>query len=121
MAFLTRGETSDNGTPDLNASHELIMIVLNRGYTDDVMDAAREAGAGGGTVLHAKGTGAKLAQKFLGVTLAEEKEIILIAAAAQGRNAIMSAVAEHCGIESKAGAIAFSLPITEITGLRRLS
>ncbi|MBQ6734379.1 MAG: P-II family nitrogen regulator [Lachnospiraceae bacterium] len=121
LAFLTRGETSDNGTPDLNASHELIMIVLNRGYTDDVMDAAREAGAGGGTVLHAKGTGAKLAQKFLGVTLAEEKEIILIAAAAQGRNAIMSAVAEHCGIESKAGAIAFSLPITEITGLRRLS
>ena len=120
LAFLTNNETTDNGTPELNASYELIMIILNRGYTDDVMDAARAAGAGGGTVLHAKGTGAKLAQKFLGVTLAEEKEIILIAASKEGRSAIMTAVAQNCGVESKAGAISFSLPVSEIVGLRRM-
>ncbi|MBR5969266.1 MAG: P-II family nitrogen regulator [Lachnospiraceae bacterium] len=120
LAFLTNNETTDNGTPELNASYELIMIILNRGYTDDVMDAARAAGAGGGTVLHAKGTGAKLAQKFLGVTLAEEKEIILIAASKEDRSAIMTAVAQNCGVESKAGAISFSLPVSEIVGLRRM-
>ena len=76
--------------------------------------------AGGGTVLHAKGTGAKLAQKFLGVTLAEEKEIILIAASKEGRSAIMTAVAQNCGVESKAGAISFSLQVSEIVGLRRM-
>lgn len=119
LAFLTNNRTQDASAPDLNVDHELIMVVLNRGYTDDVMDAARSAGAKGGTVLHAKGTGAQYAQRFFGVTLAEEKEILLIATPASERNAIMQAIAQHTGVESKAGAIAFSLPVTEITGIRQ--
>lgn len=119
LAFLTNNVTAENGTPAMDGEYELILIILNRGFTDDVMDAARDAGAGGGTVLHAKGTGAELARKFLGVTLAEEKEIILIAAEKDRRSDIMSRVAAQCGIDTGAGAIAFSLPVTEITGLRR--
>ena len=54
------------------------------------------AGAAGGTVLHAKGTGAKQAERFLGVSIAEEKELIIIVP--QGNQAaIMKAVAENCG------------------------
>ena len=51
----------------MDFSHELIMAIMNEGYSDTVMDAARSAGAGGGTVLHAKGTGRARAEKFFGV------------------------------------------------------
>ena len=49
-------------------THNLIIVIANQGATDQVMDAAREAGAAGGTVLHAKGTGMELARKFFGVS-----------------------------------------------------
>ena len=55
--------------------YEMIVVILNEGYTDMVMEAARSAGASGGTVLHAKGTGSKNAEKFFGVSLASEREI----------------------------------------------
>lgn len=60
--------------------HELIVVILNQGYVDLVMDAARDAGAYGGTVIHAKGTGMEQAEKFMGVSLAAEKEMIFIVA-----------------------------------------
>ena len=65
------------------------------------MDAARSANAGGGTVIHAKGTGMEKAEKFLGVSLAEEKEIILIVAKTSQKNEIMKAIMEQAGLESK--------------------
>ena len=58
--------------------YELLVAIANQGSIDVVMDAARSAGAGGGTVIHAKGTGMESARKFLGVSLAAEKEIIFI-------------------------------------------
>ena len=78
MAFLTGNAAPDGAVPELSFEYELIMIILNDGHTDTVMDAARSAGAAGGTVLHAKGTGAKQAERFLGVSIAEEKELIII-------------------------------------------
>ncbi|MBR0164081.1 MAG: P-II family nitrogen regulator [Lachnospiraceae bacterium] len=121
LAFLTNNALAEDGAPDLKDTYEMILVILNRGFTDDVMDAARGAGAKGGTVLHAKGTGASYAQKFLGVTLAEEKELILIAAQKEQRSAIMQAFLHHTGPESPAGAIAFSVPVTHITGIRNLN
>lgn len=59
-------------------THELIVVITNQGCTDKVMDAARAAGATGGTSIHAKGTGAELARKFLGVSIAAERELIFI-------------------------------------------
>ena len=63
-----------------DTKYELLVAIANQGSIDNVMDAARSANAGGGTVIHAKGTGMEKAEKFLGVSLAEEKEIILIVA-----------------------------------------
>mgnify|MGYP002800887118 FL=1 len=82
------------------------------------MDAAREAGAGGGTVVHARGTGMEKAEKFLGVTLAEEKEMTFIVTRSEKKNEIMKAIMEKAGMESKAKSILFSLPVTETAGLR---
>lgn len=99
-------------------THEMIVVILNEGYTDAVMDAARSAGASGGTVLHAKGTGAKNAEKFYGVSLANEREMIYIVAESDVKANIMNAIDEKCGVTTDAGAICFSLPVTNVVGLR---
>lgn len=84
------------------------------------MDAARGAGATGGTVLHAKGTGRTASEKFFGVSLAEEKDLIYILASSSKKSEIMKAITSNCGTGTKAGAICFSLPVSEVAGLRRL-
>ena len=101
-----------------NTEFELIIVISNYGYNNLVMDAAREAGAGGGTVVHSRGTGREKAEKFLGVTLAEEKEMTFIVTRSEKKNDIMKAIMEKAGLESKAKSILFSLPVTETTGLR---
>ncbi len=98
--------------------YELLMIIANQGCIDTVMDAARSAGAGGGTVIHAKGTGLAGAQQFLGVSLAEEKEITLIVTKTEKKNGIMRAIMEKVGLNSPERAIVFSLPVTSVAGLR---
>ena len=78
-------------------------------------------GATGGTVLHAKGTGKEHAEKFYGVSLAEEKDMIYILASADKKTEIMKAITTQCGRETPMGAVCFSLPVSEVAGLRRLS
>ncbi len=118
LAYLTNNERPDGAVPSPVFDHELIVVILNEGHTDAVMDAARKAQAAGGTILHAKGTGAKAARKFFGVSLAEEKEVILIVADAANKAEIMRSVIEQNGPGTAPGAIAFSLPISAVAGLR---
>ena len=101
--------------------HELIVVILNEGFSDFVMDAARSAGAGGGTVLHAKGTGSKRAEKFFGVSLADEKDMVYIVAHRDEKAPIMRAISQQAGPGTKAGAICFSLPVSSVVGLRERS
>ena len=117
LAFLTDSAVKE-GRPNMNFQHELIIVIMNEGYSDFVMDAARSAGAGGGTVLHAKGTAGGRDQGFFGVTLAEEKDMVYIVAYAVQKAAIMRAISEKAGPGTKAGAICFSLPISSVIGLR---
>ena len=60
--------------------HELILTIINRGFADLVMDAAKAAGASGGTVVHARGTGVHEAEKFFGIIVQPEKELVLMLA-----------------------------------------
>lgn len=101
-----------------DTKHELLVVIANQGYTELIMDAARGAKAGGGTVIHAKGTGMKKYEHFLGVSLASEKEMIFIVAKSEDKSSIMRAVMDQAGLGSKAKAIVFSLPVTETAGLR---
>ena len=82
------------------------------------MDAARAEGAGGGTVLHAKGTGMEGAARFMGIDLVNEKELVLIVSRTSEKNAIMKAIMDNA--DKKAGSIVFSLPVTDTAGLRLL-
>lgn len=101
-----------------NTNHELIIVIAQQGYTNLIMDAARKAGAFGGTVIHAKGTGMDAAEKFMGVSLAAEKEILYIVTKTEQKNDIMQAIMENAGLNTKAQAITFSLPVTDTAGLR---
>ncbi len=101
-----------------DTTHELIVVIAQQGYTELIMNAAREAGAYGGTVIHAKGTGMEFAEKFLHVSLATEKEILFIVTKTEQKNPIMKAIMEKAGTDTKAKAITFSLPVTDTAGLR---
>lgn len=103
-----------------NTEYELIVVISQQGYTDMIMDAARGAGAYGGTVIHAKGTGVAETEQFMGVTIAAEKEIVYIVSKSSEKSAIMKAIIEKAGLNSKAKAICFSLPVSDTAGLRLL-
>ena len=115
MSYFT-GDQPLGAPPDLHVPYELILAIANEGHTDDVMDAARSAGAAGGTILHGKGTGSAAAEKFFGLTIAAEKELILIVSRAEEKAAIMKAILERTGPGTEAGAIVFSLPVTRTAG-----
>ncbi len=117
LSFLTDSEIT-GGVPSMDFEYELIVVVLNAGYADMVMDAAREAGAGGGTVLHAKGTGSTRSEKFFSVRFADEKDMIYIVAHKSEKAAIMKAVSQKAGPSTEARGICFSLPISDVMGLR---
>lgn len=96
----------------------LIITVVDKGNTDIVMDAARSAGASGGTVVRAKGTGAEIA-KFFGVSISEEKEMVYIVADRADRDGIMHAVMQKAGGDSDAHGVVFSLPVDSVVGIKR--
>ena len=116
VAFLGGSQQPAKYTPELNYSYELIVAIANEGRTDLVMNAARSAGAAGGTVLHGKGTGSDQAEKFYSVSIAQEKEVILIVAKTEQKAGIMRAILEKAGPNTEAGTIVFSLPTSEVAG-----
>ena len=120
LNYLTCGQEFVKGDESVlkETKYELLVVIANQGYTEMVMDAAREVYATGGTVIHAKGTGAERAEKFLGVTLVPEKEMLFIVAKKEEKNNIMRAIMDKAGLESKARSIVFSLPVTDTAGMR---
>ncbi len=120
LAYLTGNKpVAGEAAPEMSFEYELIVTILNEGYSDIVMDAARSAGAGGGTILHARGTGGRESEKFMGVSIAVEKDILYIVARSEEKAAIMKAINKTTGAGTKAGAICFSLPVSSVIGLRK--
>ena len=120
LEYFTAGqgpESEETEEMKMQSAYELIIAIYEKGYTGPVMDAAREAGAGGGTTIRAKGTAAG-AEKFFGITLAEEKEIVFIVSDQTKKKEIMKAIMQKAGIDTKAHALVFSLPVSETAGFR---
>ncbi len=97
--------------------YDVIVAIANRGYVDTVMDAARGAGATGGTVIHAKGTGKDQTEKFFGVSIASEKEMVFIVTRTTLKSDIIKAIITQAGTKTKAGAIVFSMPVGKVEGI----
>lgn len=100
--------------------YQLIVAIISRGYVDAAMDAAREASARGGTVIHALGTGNKHIEQFFGISIAQERDMIFIVSTTAAKDNIMKAIVAEMGKATKSHAIVFSLPINDIVGLRLL-
>lgn len=97
---------------------ELIVVVINAGYSEIAMNAAREEGARGGTIVHARGTGTKAMEEKYGIIITPEKEMILILVSKDNRDKILSAVYKACGLATDGQGIAFSLPVGDVVGLK---
>ena len=95
----------------------MIVTVVNKGFSEEVMNVARANGAAGGTILSGRGTGGEKAKKFFSISLQEEKEIILILVKEEIRADVMRAIGRECGLDSPGRGIVFSLPVEESIGL----
>ena len=95
----------------------MIVAIVNKGFSEQVMDTARANGATGGTILSGRGTGGEKAQKFFAMSLQEEKEVVLILVKEELRADIMRAISREVGLDSPGRGIVFSLPVEETIGL----
>ncbi|MDR1104737.1 MAG: hypothetical protein LBL44_00135 [Treponema sp.] len=97
--------------------YDLIIAIINHGYTDEFMTTARKAGASGGTVISARGLAHEGPVKFFGISVQDEKEIVIILTNRERKIAIMQEVSSAHGIASGAEGIIFSLPVDTVMGL----
>jgi len=110
--------TDDNKESTGRASnHFLIYSVINRGYAEEFMDTAREAGARGGTVLSARYQASGGAVKFFGISVQEEREVILMLTGADKKETILQSVSSAHGLDSKTQGLIFSLPVDKVMSL----
>ena len=96
---------------------EVIFCIVNAGFSDAAMDAARECGARGGTVINARGTATPEVEKHFNITVQPEKEIVMIIVDRTIKDNILHALYQKVGLNSEAQGIAFSLPVDKTVGL----
>ena len=101
----------------MDTKHEVIFCIVNIGYSESVMDAARKQGACGGTVLNARGTANPVAEKFFGISVEPEKEMVMIVVPSKIKDAVLHALYEEVGLDSAGQGIAFSLPVDNVVGI----
>lgn len=97
--------------------HEAIFCIVNSGYSELVMDAAKKLGARGGTVINARGTAPKDAESFFGITIQPEKEIVMILVPSSIKEDVLHALYKEAGLDSAGQGIAFALPVDGVVGL----
>ena len=106
----TRSERMESG-------YTLLTVIVNTGYAEDVMAVARKAGAKGGTILVARGTGTKEDVKFFGITLVPEKEVLMIVAEKDGVEPILAAIRTVPTLNEPGGGIVYSMNVEEFVVL----
>ena len=98
--------------------YEIIIVIVNEGFSELAMNAARDAGARGGTITHARGTGTKEMEKKYGIVITPQKEMIYILVNSKIRDEVMSAINKVAGTDTNGQGIIFSLPVSDVSGLK---
>lgn len=119
MQMLDSSSENTSEDEDMNSKYAMIMAFVNQGFSEDVMSAAKPAGAGGGTVFHSRRVENEETMKFWGIPIQQEREIVLILADKEKKVAIMKAITDKCGIQSDAHGVVISLPVDEVAGLNK--
>ena len=97
--------------------HEVVFCIVNSGYAEAVMDSAREAGAKGGTVLHASGTANPQAERFFGLSIEPSKDMIMILIDSDIKEKVLHSLYRDVGLKTACQGIAFTLPVSDVVGL----
>ena len=98
--------------------YEMIFCVINAGFSESVMDAARSAGATGGTILSAHGTANQLAEELYQITIQPEKEVVMIIVPSNIKDKVMTAINNSNNLMTDSSGIIFSLPVSKTIGLK---
>ena len=101
----------------METKYEVIFCIVNAGFSELVMDAAKEVGARGGTVIHARGTANKEAEQFFHILIQPDKEIVMILVPAKIKDAVLHAVYNSAGLKTAGQGIAFSMAVESVVGL----
>ncbi len=112
---LEKGELNMNQ----NFTHDVINVIVNRGFADDVMDAARKAGAGGGTVINARGTAREDDERFFGMHIVPEKEMLIIVVEHSNKDKVMNAIQNLECLSEPGSGIVYTLPAESFEPLGR--
>ena len=99
------------------SNYEMILCIVNTGFSETVMDAAKEVGARGGTIIHARGTANKEAEQFFHITIQPDKEIVMILVPSEIKDDVLHAVYRQAGLKTEGQGIAFSIAVDEAVGL----
>ena len=99
------------------SGYTTVLTIVDRGFSEDVMHAARSAGATGGTVFNTRRLVNEETMKFWGMAVQQEREIVAILTDAEHKMAIMKAISDHCGIRTEARGVVLSLPVDQVIGL----
>ena len=99
-------------------NYELIVCIVNAGFSQNVMESARSAGAQGGTILRARGTANPEAEEFFSINIQPDKEVLLILVPKAIKDDVLKAIYKDCGLADEAKGIAFSLPVNRTTTIK---
>lgn len=102
-------------------NYEVVICIVNAGYSELVMDAAKEVGARGGTVVHAKGTANKEAEQYFKITIQPDKEMVIILVPEKIKDDVLHAIYKSAGLKSEGQGIAFSMAVDHVVGLSDIS
>lgn len=108
---------SKRGEDDMDEKWEMIQVVCEDGYSEEVMAAARKAGAKGGTIIHAHGTCTEQDVKFFGAPIVPEKELLMIIVPSQKSDLIISAITGLECLHRPGLGVVFSLPVRAFENL----
>ena len=97
--------------------YEVIFCIVNSGFADEVMEAARKLGAKGGTVIRARGTASEAAEKLYNIAIQPEKEIVMILIDAKIKNNMLHGLYNAVGLNTPGQGIAFTMPVDGVVGI----
>ncbi len=97
----------------------VIWVSVASGFSDAVVDAARAAGAKGGTVMKGRRRNSERVGQHLGLSVQDTQEFVMIVAPKAKKSEIMSAICDACGLRTEAHGVVLSLPVDAVVGLER--
>ncbi|MBQ4370666.1 MAG: P-II family nitrogen regulator [Oscillospiraceae bacterium] len=101
----------------MSAKYEAVFCIVNSGFADAAMDAARKAGAGGGTILKGRGTAGYEAEKLFNIRIQPEKELLMLLVPEETKDNVLRILYDAAGLDSAGQGIAFSIPVEKAVGL----